>query len=60
MRKKKVERCVREVMEGGRSMEYRQTTTNWKEKAKRAMSEGGSTNNNILKFIGKLELKSSK
>ncbi|KAG2649945.1 hypothetical protein PVAP13_1NG143100 [Panicum virgatum] len=58
VRKKKVERCVREVMEGGRSMEYRQNATNWKEKAKRAMSEGGSSNNNILEFIGKLELKS--
>ncbi|CAL5082387.1 unnamed protein product [Urochloa decumbens] len=54
VRKEEVERCVREVMEGERSTEYRQNATNWKEKAKRAMSEGGSSDNNILEFIGKL------
>ena len=58
VRKKKVERCVREVMEGERSMEYRQNAASWKEKAKRAMSEGGSSDNNILEFIGKLGPKS--
>ncbi|PVH65990.1 hypothetical protein PAHAL_1G120400 [Panicum hallii] len=57
VRKEEVERCVREVMEGERSMEYRQNATNWK-KAKRAMSEGGSSNNSILEFIGKLGPKS--
>ena len=45
-------------MEGERSMEYRQNAASWKEKAKRAMSEGGSSDNNILEFIGKLGPKS--
>ncbi|CAN6182985.1 unnamed protein product [Urochloa humidicola] len=58
VRKEEVERCVREVMEGEKAMEYRQNATNWKEKAKRAMSEGGSSDNNIIEFIGKLGLKS--
>ncbi|RLN07631.1 crocetin glucosyltransferase 2-like [Panicum miliaceum] len=58
VRKEEVERCVTEVMEGERSAEYRQNATNWKEKAKRAMNEGGSSNNNILEFIGKLGPKS--
>ncbi|CAN6205318.1 unnamed protein product [Urochloa humidicola] len=54
VRKEEIERCVRELMEGERSMEYIQNSSNWKEKAKRAMSEGGSSDNNIIEFIGKL------
>jgi hypothetical protein len=45
---------VREVMEGERSTEYRQNAADWKEKARRAMSEGGSSDSNIVEFIGKL------
>ncbi|TKW34163.1 hypothetical protein SEVIR_2G286400v4 [Setaria viridis] len=54
VRKEEVERCVREVMDGERSMEYQQNATGWKEKAKRAVSEGGSSDNNIVEFLGNL------
>ncbi|CAN6175038.1 unnamed protein product [Urochloa humidicola] len=57
VRKEEVERCVREVMDGERSMEYQQNAARWKEKAKRAVSEGGSSNNNIVEFLGMLGLK---
>ncbi|CAN6175019.1 unnamed protein product [Urochloa humidicola] len=56
VRKEEFERCVREVMDGERSMEYRQNAAAWKDKAKRAVSEGGSSDNNIVEFLGKLGL----
>lgn len=56
VRKEELEKCVREVMEGERSSEYIRNAADWKEKAKRAMSEGGSSDKNILEFLGKLGL----
>ncbi|CAN6198561.1 unnamed protein product [Urochloa humidicola] len=56
VRKEEVERCVREVMDGERSPDYWQNAAAWKEKAKRAVSEGGSSYNNIVMFLGKLGL----
>ena len=56
VRKEEVERRVREVMDGERSSEYRRNAAGWKEKAKRAVSEGGSSDNNIVEFLGKLRL----
>jgi len=35
---------------------YIRNAAGWKEKAKRAMSEGGSSDKNILEFLGKLGL----
>ncbi|CAD6224221.1 unnamed protein product [Miscanthus lutarioriparius] len=58
VRKEELEMRVREVMEGERSLEYIRNAAGWKEKAKRAMSEGGSSDKNILEFLGKLGLKS--
>ncbi|CAN6208676.1 unnamed protein product [Urochloa humidicola] len=54
VRKEEVERCVMEVMDGERSVEYRQNAARWKEKANNAVSEGGSSDNNIVEFLGKL------
>ncbi|KAF8701128.1 hypothetical protein HU200_033789 [Digitaria exilis] len=59
VRKEEVERCVREVMVGEKSAEYRRNVTDWKEKAKSAMSVGGSSDNNIIQFLRKLGLKSA-
>ncbi|KAF8780798.1 hypothetical protein HU200_000741 [Digitaria exilis] len=59
VRREEVQRCVREVMEGDKSVEYRRNATDWKEKAKSAMSEGGSSDNNIIQFLRKLGLKSA-
>ncbi|WVZ65588.1 hypothetical protein U9M48_014924 [Paspalum notatum var. saurae] len=57
VRREEVEACVREVMEGERSGEYRENATGWKEKARSAMSEGGSSDRNILEFLSKIGLK---
>ena len=51
--KDEVERCVRQVMDGENSKEYMENAINWKEKTKRAMSEGGSSDRNIIEFLGK-------
>ncbi|KAG0544491.1 hypothetical protein BDA96_02G279500 [Sorghum bicolor] len=58
VRKEELEKRVREVMEGERSLEYYiRNAAGWK-KAKRAMSEArGSSDKNILEFLGKLGLK---
>ncbi|KAJ1290441.1 hypothetical protein BS78_02G243500, partial [Paspalum vaginatum] len=57
VRKEEVETCMREVMEGERSREYCENAISWKEKARRAMSEGGSCDDYILEFLSKLGLK---
>ncbi|KAF8723247.1 hypothetical protein HU200_021762 [Digitaria exilis] len=56
VRKEEVERCVREVMEGEKSNQYRENASNWREKAKRATSESGSSYINIMKFLGQFGL----
>ncbi|CAD6218507.1 unnamed protein product [Miscanthus lutarioriparius] len=57
VRKDEVERCIRLVMEGETSKEYRENAMGWSEKAKKAMSEGGSSDNNIMEFLSKIRLK---
>jgi len=57
VRKEEVERCVRQVMEGERSEEYRKNAAGLSEKAKRAMSEGGSSDSNIVEFLSKIRFK---
>ncbi|KAL6883398.1 hypothetical protein ACP4OV_010812 [Aristida adscensionis] len=56
VRKDEVERCVREVMEGEMSKKYKKNAMSWREKAKRAMSEGGSSDRSIMEFLGKFGL----
>ncbi|KAK3132927.1 hypothetical protein QOZ80_6AG0529660 [Eleusine coracana subsp. coracana] len=56
VKKEEVERCVREVMEGKMSHEYRKNATSLSDKAKKAMSEGGRSDSNIVEFLGKLRL----
>ena len=46
-----VERCVREVMEGETGAGFRRRALDWSRKAKKAVSEGGSSDTNILEFI---------
>uniref|UniRef100_A0A0D9XFP1 Uncharacterized protein n=1 Tax=Leersia perrieri TaxID=77586 RepID=A0A0D9XFP1_9ORYZ len=57
VRKEEMERCVREVMEGEKSEEYMKNAADWKEKAGSAMSEGGSSDRNIIEFITKFGFK---
>ncbi|XP_052167340.1 UDP-glucosyltransferase UGT13248-like [Oryza glaberrima] len=54
VRKEELERCVREVMEGERSKEFMENANGWKEKARNAMCEGGSSDKNIVEFIAKI------
>ncbi|CAL5073284.1 unnamed protein product [Urochloa decumbens] len=55
--RKEVERCVRQVMEGESSQEYRKNAAGWSEKAKKAMSGGGSSDSNIVEFLSKIQFK---
>ncbi|CAO2148675.1 unnamed protein product [Urochloa humidicola] len=57
VRKEEVERCVRQVMEGESSKEYRKNAASWSEKAKNATSKGGSSDYNIVELLGKIRIK---
>uniref|UniRef100_A0A5B6ZAG7 Uncharacterized protein n=1 Tax=Davidia involucrata TaxID=16924 RepID=A0A5B6ZAG7_DAVIN len=47
--------CLKEVMEGERSEEVRRNAGKWKELAKEAVSEGGSSDKRINKFVEHLK-----
>lgn len=53
VRREEVERCVRELMEGERSDEFKKNAVEWSHKAKKAVSEGGSSDINISDFLSK-------
>ncbi|KAF8014055.1 hypothetical protein BT93_H0021 [Corymbia citriodora subsp. variegata] len=46
-----IESCVNEIMEGGRGKEIRENSLRWKEMAKLAVDEGGSSDKMIREFI---------
>lgn len=52
--REKVVRCVREVMDGGRSEELRRNAGNWRKLAIEAVGEGGSSDKNIDEFVKEL------
>ncbi|WRX22311.1 UDP-glucuronosyl/UDP-glucosyltransferase - like 10 [Theobroma cacao] len=52
--KEEVEWCIREIMEGERSLEIRKNSEKWKNLAKEAVDEGGSSDKNIEEFVAKL------
>ena len=54
VRKLELERCVREVMEGEKSKQFRSNAQSWSQKAKKAMAERGSSDSNMLEFLSKL------
>ncbi|CAN0916656.1 UDP-glycosyltransferase 74F2 [Linum grandiflorum] len=49
-----VEKCVKEVMEGERGGEMRSNCEKWKDSARLAISEGGSSDQSIDEFVSKL------
>ncbi|KAF8780803.1 hypothetical protein HU200_000747 [Digitaria exilis] len=51
VRSAEVERCVREVMEGEMCKEFRMKALEWSSKAKKSMSEGGTSDVNISDFL---------
>ncbi|CAA0833335.1 UDP-glycosyltransferase 74F2 [Striga hermonthica] len=54
-----IERCVREVMEGEKGKEMKRNACKWRELAKEAVSEGGTSDVNIDYFIAQLSTYSS-
>ena len=52
--KRGIELCIKVVMEGGRGKEMKMNSVRWKELAKEAMDEGGSSYKNIEEFVEKL------
>ncbi|KAM0055957.1 putative N-hydroxythioamide S-beta-glucosyltransferase [Helianthus debilis subsp. tardiflorus] len=56
VKRKEVVLCLNEVMDGGeRSLEIKKNVGKWKELAKEAISEGGSSNNAIDEFVMSLK-----
>ncbi|KAL6846763.1 hypothetical protein ACP4OV_024211 [Aristida adscensionis] len=53
MRRADVEMCVREVMEGEMCKEFKKNALEWRNKAKKAVSECGSSDVNISDFLAK-------
>lgn len=51
LRGEELDRCIREVMDGGKSEDIRRNASKWGENATRAAGTGGSSDNNISKFI---------
>eukprot|EP01018_Ginkgo_biloba_P015402 Gb_14886 [translate_table: standard] len=49
--REEVERCIRKVMEGEHGFELRKNALKWKNLAREAMGEGGSSNKNIEEFV---------
>lgn len=51
VRKEELVGCLKEVMEGERSKEIRRNAAKWKELAREAVGEGGSSDKNIDEFV---------
>ncbi|KAI3927254.1 hypothetical protein MKX01_036616 [Papaver californicum] len=49
-----LENCIREVMEGDRKDEMKRNAVKWKELAKEAVDENGSSHNNIEEFVTRM------
>ncbi|KAI8567118.1 hypothetical protein RHMOL_Rhmol02G0096100 [Rhododendron molle] len=52
--RKEVESCIKEVMEGERGEEMKKNATKWRDLAKEAVSEGGTSNKDIDEFVSRL------
>ncbi|KAG8369397.1 hypothetical protein BUALT_Bualt14G0006900 [Buddleja alternifolia] len=54
VRREEIEGCIREVMEGEKGKELKNNATKWRDLAKAAVSEGGTSDINIDTFISQL------
>ncbi|KAK3007934.1 hypothetical protein RJ639_015017, partial [Escallonia herrerae] len=54
IRREEIEMCIREVMEGERGNELKRNAVRWKELAKEAVDEGGSSDKHNDEFISEL------
>ncbi|XP_021747943.1 LOW QUALITY PROTEIN: UDP-glycosyltransferase 74B1-like [Chenopodium quinoa] len=55
VRKEHLSECLKEVMEGERSEEIRENALKWKELSKKAVSDGGSSDNHVEDFVEHLK-----
>ncbi|KAI3881224.1 hypothetical protein MKX03_015929 [Papaver bracteatum] len=53
-RKMEIELCISEIMEGEKGKEIKESASKWKEMAKEAVDEGGSSHNNIAEFVAQV------
>lgn len=51
VKREEIEECIREAMEGERGKEMKRNAERWKELAKEAATEGGSSDKNIEEFV---------
>ncbi|KAJ4957598.1 hypothetical protein NE237_024709 [Protea cynaroides] len=49
--REEIQECIREVMEGEKGKEIKNNAVKWKQLAKEAVDEGGSSNKNIEEFV---------
>ena len=56
VRKEELMKCLKEVTEGERIKEMKRNANKWRESAKKAISEGGSSDKCINEFVGHLML----
>ena len=54
VKREEIKECIREVMEGERGNVMQRNAQRWKELAKEAVNEGGSSDNNIEEFVARL------
>ncbi|KAL6209977.1 hypothetical protein ACLB2K_020915 [Fragaria x ananassa] len=54
VRREEVEHCINEIMEGDKGKEIQKNAMKWKDLARKAVVEGGSSNRNIDEFIATL------
>ncbi|XP_059626305.1 UDP-glycosyltransferase 74G1-like [Cornus florida] len=54
VRRRVLELCIREVMEGQKGKEIKENAIKWKNLAKEAVDEGGSSDKNIDEFVAEL------
>ncbi|MED6134625.1 hypothetical protein PIB30_038720 [Stylosanthes scabra] len=48
---KELEKCIREVLDGGKSEDLKRSASKWSESAARALSVGGTSDKNISEFV---------
>lgn len=46
--------CINEIMEGQKGKEIKENASKWKELAKEAVDEGGSSDRNIKEFVAQV------
>nr|GMC94619.1 UDP-glycosyltransferase 74E2-like [Ipomoea batatas] len=54
--REEIERCLVEVMKGERGVMLKENAAKWKQLAKEAVDEGGSSDKNIKEFVSAISM----